>query len=84
MNILEWHNCDGKIGLLFRKAIAPLSTFNDGEPCFFLTLKQGDELYFLPIKFCPICGEQLKPVHWGGIHSGNIDWEDFSETLGEL
>lgn len=54
-----WHDCNGKIGQHISLAVAPPPRINDGQPFWFLTLLLPGSRTELPIKFCPICGEEL-------------------------
>ena len=53
-----WHSCDDKIGahLCFITAAAG---WNYGQNSWALVVIADRKRKYLPIKFCPICGEEL-------------------------
>ena len=59
---MTWHDCDGEIGELLRKAVQPAGEFNDGQPTWFIMVLRRSSPEPLAVSYCPICGERLPPV----------------------
>lgn len=60
MKALEWHNCNGEIGKHIRFVSEPLKSFNGGKPTWVLLISGPKSLIYMPMNYCPICGEALK------------------------
>ena len=54
----DWHNCDGEIINHLQYVMRPAPAWNIGKPGWTLVLHAKPVIY-LPISFCPICGERL-------------------------
>ena len=59
MRVIDWHNCNGKIGRRLHYVLSPLPEWNDGQPSWALVLVGAKSATYLPISYCPICGERL-------------------------
>ena len=56
----NWHNCDREIGSFLHLIPRPYNDWNGGKPSWALIMhKAPTVLEYVPIKFCPICGEEL-------------------------
>ena len=54
-----WHSCDGKIGASLYFVTVAADEWNDGRSSWALVIIADRERQYLPINFCPICGEEL-------------------------
>jgi len=59
---LEWHNCNGEILHHLRLLTTPPPGWNGGRPSWALSIVMDKHLEFLPIAYCPVCGERLAEV----------------------
>ena len=58
---LNWHDCDGRIGAYLRLCQLPSPEWNKGVGSWAITTKLScGGLELLPIRFCPVCGEELR------------------------
>ena len=74
----DWHNCDGEIGHHLHYVIYPAPEWNGGIRSWALVLHAKPVIY-LPISYCPICGERLPERGQRGDIIPQLDYHSWTD-----